>query len=144
MSLIDVARDTLKEIPMADILRERLSLALDQSAAFERQIAVLQKENGKLQAQLEVVTLDCNKAKQELRRLEAEHAEEVRIFNTIEFRRGKRTNGQWLPFCPKCHMPASDIFHRGETNINCSAGCGWFGYQSELSLAAIIGHIPAA
>jgi hypothetical protein len=30
MSIFDIARDTLKEIPMADVLRERLSSALDQ------------------------------------------------------------------------------------------------------------------
>jgi hypothetical protein len=30
MSIFDIARDTLKEVPMADLLRERLSSALDQ------------------------------------------------------------------------------------------------------------------
>ena len=37
MGLLDLARDTLKEIPMADVLRERLSLALDLAANAERQ-----------------------------------------------------------------------------------------------------------
>ncbi len=46
MSIIDIARDTLKEIPMADVLRERLSLALDQFAESERKNGVLQSESG--------------------------------------------------------------------------------------------------
>jgi hypothetical protein len=50
MSIIDVARDALKEIPMADILRERLSLGLDQSADAERKLAALQAEKGALNA----------------------------------------------------------------------------------------------
>jgi hypothetical protein len=48
--------------------------------------------------------------------------EEVRIHRTIEFRRGPRTGGKWLPFCPKCHMPVNDTDY-GQ-NL-CSALCGW-------------------
>ena len=122
MKLIDVARDTLKEIPMADILRERLSLALDQAAGFECQVAVMQMELGKLQALIEVVALDRDKAREELQRLKDEHAEDVVINRAVEFRRGKRTEGQWMAFCPNCHMPATA---NEKSNTCCTAKCGW-------------------
>lgn len=123
MNLIDVARDTLKEIPMADTVRERFSLALDQSAGFERQVAVMQMELGKLQALVEVIALDRDQVREELKRLRDEHAEEVVIHRAIEFRRGKRTDGQWMPFCPKCHMPA---MANEELAACCTGRCGWY------------------
>jgi hypothetical protein len=107
MGLIDVARDTLKEIPMADILRERLSLALDQFAESERQKSTLQTEVGALQARLQNAQLDRDKAQQELKRLQKEHEDETVIHSLLEFRRGKRTQNRWAAFCPKCHMPAN-------------------------------------
>ena len=129
MGLIDVARDTLKEIPMSDILRERLSLALDQSSGFERQVAVMQTELGKLQAQLEVVALDRDKARADLQRLKDEHAEEIRIHRMVEFRRGKRTGSEWMAFCPKCHLPAGgEHSQSGEPFVYCSGACGWTVY----------------
>jgi hypothetical protein len=58
-------------------------------------------------------------------------AEEIRIYRGIEFRRGMRTQGKWMPFCPKCHMPsqystamAPNGFH--SPAIVCSAHCGWY------------------
>ena len=122
MSLIDVARDTLKDLPISDILRERLSLALDQSAVFERQIGELQTKVGRLEAQLEIVRLDRDKVTKQLRELEELHNEEVRIEDTVEFRRGARTGGTWKPFCPKCHLPASTR----HDNVMCSGACGWY------------------
>jgi len=74
MSIIDIARDTLKEIPMADVLRERLSLAFDLSAELERKIAVLQSENAVLKSQLEIERMDHQKTQQELQRLRKPYA----------------------------------------------------------------------
>ena len=60
----------------------------------------------------------------ELKRQLAEaNAEDLRIHGMIEFRRGKRTGDLWLPFCPKCHMPAG--FQAFGIVVECSAGCGW-------------------
>ena len=124
--MIDVARDTLKEIPMADILRERLSLALDQSAALEREKAELQAKCAKLEAQLDIVTLDRNETRKELQRLKDESCEEIVIHEMVEFRRGKRTGGKWMAFCPKCRMPAADDQMPGGRRIAyCTAQCGW-------------------
>lgn len=107
---------------MADNLRERLSLALDQSAVYERQIAVMQVELGKLQALIEVIALDRDRIREELQRLKNEHAEEVVIKRAVEFRRGKRTDGEWMAFCPNCHMPA---MANEELDACCTARCGW-------------------
>jgi hypothetical protein len=53
VSLIETARDALKSIPMSDILRERLSLTIDQLAISEAKIEILQRENGKLASRLD-------------------------------------------------------------------------------------------
>jgi hypothetical protein len=125
MSLIDVARDTLKEIPMADILRERLSLALDRLDDAERSIGVLQADLGSLRAQLEIERSARHASERELRLLKEEHAEETRILRGFEFRRSRRTEGKWLPFCPKCHMPIHEISLEDGLVGVCSGRCGW-------------------
>src|SRR4051812_6640720 len=124
MSIIDVARDALKEIPMADVLRERLSLALDQSADAERKVAALQGEKGALSGQLERERLDRQNVEKELQQLRELHAEEVRVVRATEFRRGVRTGGKWTAFCPRCHMPAS--VHDPQDLVACSDhDCRW-------------------
>jgi hypothetical protein len=106
MSLIDTARDALKDLPISDIVRERLSLALDRLSDAEAKIEALQTEKGSLHAQLDRERLDHKQTQVELQRLRDEHSEEIRIHTGIEFRRGKRTGGVWIPFCPICHSPA--------------------------------------
>ena len=138
MSILDIARDTLKEIPMADVLRERLSLALDQFAESERKNGVLQSENGVLKARLESDRLNHQQTQQELERLRELHEEEVRISHAIEFRRGKRTGDQWIAFCPRCHMPASLRF----TNPLCSSNdCNWTGDIESREISSIIARL---
>lgn len=122
MSILDIARDTLKDLPISDILRERFSLALDHLAEAETKIEILQSENAVLKSQLERERIDHQKTQQELERLRKEHEEEVRILHAVEFRRGKRTGNQWIAFCPRCHMPAS----LGYGKPICSNGdCHW-------------------
>ncbi|MGB7749224.1 MAG: hypothetical protein WBN75_18280 [Verrucomicrobiia bacterium] len=106
MSLIDTARDALKDLPISDIVRERLSLALDRLTEAEAKIEALQSENGGLKVQLENERLDHHQTKEQLQRLLYEHSEEVVIHSGIEFRRGKRTRSKWMAFCPVCHVPA--------------------------------------
>lgn len=135
MSLLDIARDTLKDLPVSDIVRERLSLAFDRLAEAETKIDTLQSQNGNFQAQLERERLDHKQTREELDRLKQEYSEEIRIHSAIEFRRGKRTGGQWMPFCPKCHMPA---FATEDFSAGCSANCGWTSDVSEHELKHII------
>ncbi|HUJ09441.1 MAG TPA: hypothetical protein VL171_05390 [Verrucomicrobiae bacterium] len=121
MGLLETAREALKDLPVSDVIRERLSLALDQWAASERQASDLRAKVGRLEGMLEIERRDREKAQQELQRLRQEYQEEVRIEQTIEFRRGIRTSGKWSPFCPQCHLPA----YAGEQSTVCSGHCGW-------------------
>ncbi len=57
------------------------------------------------------------------RQLEESNTEEIRIHCGIEFRRGKRTGGQWFGFCPQCHLPAAD-WPNGK-GVGCSSSCDW-------------------
>jgi len=71
----------------------------------------------------------------ECERLKKEQEEECRIHGTIEFRRGKRTGGQWLPFCPRCKLPADDTF-----TLRCSQypkDCGWITLLGASDVTAI-------
>jgi FtsZ-binding cell division protein ZapB len=121
MSAFDSLKSTLVELPISDI-KARLDFAMDQAAALERQVSELQTKVGQLQAQLEVVTLDRDQLKTELQRLKDEHSEEVRIHCGIEFRRGKRTAGDWITFCPACHLPADT----SKGLLQCpNDKCGW-------------------
>ena len=74
-------------------------------------------------------------------------AEEIRIHKAIEFRRGKRTAGKWMGFCPKCHMPAQDAWiprsRTSEKVVLCSARCGWQVFM-KLKLDEIIGELEHA
>src|SRR6516162_3429615 len=103
MSMLEVARDAIKDLPISEVIRERLSLAFDRLEEAERQITSLQTQIGSLQAQLERERLDHEETKKELKRLQELLHEEVRIVRGVEFRRGSRTGNEWQPFCPKCH-----------------------------------------
>lgn len=79
MSILDTARQALVELPISDIQRERLSLALDRLAFAESQnatlqnqvttlvaqVANLQAENDSLRARLQNAELDRDAARKE-------------------------------------------------------------------------------
>jgi len=124
MSIIDTAKSTLLELPISDVLKERLSLALDQSAAFKKQVSVLQSENADLKAELKIVSKDKKKKEKELQNLKDLHHEEIRIHKGIEFRKGRRTQNTWMAFCPKCHCPA--MHGKSFNNVLCTdEKCKW-------------------
>ena len=79
MSLIDTARDALKDLPVSDIVRERLSLALDRLLDAESKIEALQSEKGSLHGQLERERTDHQKTQQELQALRDTWREEIRF-----------------------------------------------------------------
>lgn len=124
MGMLEVARDTLKDLPISEVLRERLSFALDRFEEAERQITSLQTQVGSLQAQLERERLDHEQTKKELQRLQELLREEIRIVRGVEFRNGSRTGNQWQPFCPKCHLP---VVFAGDGPIYCQddTSCKW-------------------
>ena len=117
-----------------DTLRSIISLTQtiqsDNAEVVERDIRVMQ-ENAQLMR---------DKAELE-RQLAAAKAEDIRIHRGIEFRRGERTRLVWMPFCPKCKMPAKDIgvvgYDGAPHTITCSAGCGWQ-VEDERGLSGIM------
>lgn len=105
MGLYDIAKDALKEIPMSEIMRARLELAVDQASALEREVADLQTEIGRLQAQLERLSEENNEKDRKLKAFYEASKEEVVLYRTLEFRKGAYTRGRWEACCPKCHLP---------------------------------------
>ena len=124
MNPFDAIEKLITEHGSAVILSQQLAFAKDQFTALERQVSEFQAKVAKLEAQLEIEHSNHKDTQKELQRIKDEHAEEVRIYHNIEFRRGKRTDGKWLPFCPKCHMPAGWTQKHGSL-VGCTAGCGW-------------------
>lgn len=134
MGLIEATRDALKDIPISEVLRERVSLALDRLAESEAKIESLQSENGGVKAQLERERTDHEQTKKELQRLQELMHEEIRFVHAVEFRKGTRTGGVWMPFCPKCHLP---INLPGDADVPyCTnrGGCGWTGIMSPAAI----------
>jgi hypothetical protein len=124
MGLLDIAKEALAGLPVVGVLNERLSLALDYAAQAERENETLHKVKAKLEAMLDIEKENYQKAKEELDALKAAHAEEIRIHEATEFRKGARTGGKWLPFCPVCHAPA--LFTNGMAPYVCShRKCSW-------------------
>jgi hypothetical protein len=124
MSILTIARDTLKDLPISDILRERLAMALDLAAQSETKHEETKSQLARTEAVLERERLDHENTKSELETLRKLHHEATFIHKATEFRKGVRTNNQWLAFCPKCHMPA--VHRGGRFTFHCSdLQCRW-------------------
>jgi hypothetical protein len=114
---------------------ERLINERGSAAIMEKRLAMKDDEIAQLKAKIHDLETSREKEKTE--------SDEVRIHSTIEFRRGRRTGGKWMPFCPKCHMPAS-IDDDGLYSIGCSAGCGWASSVFKRELHGIISQLDIA
>jgi hypothetical protein len=142
MSIFDSIEKLITEHGSAAILTQQLALAKDQFSHLERKVSDLQTQIGRLEAQLERERTDHKQAREELQRLKDEHTEEVRFHKTVEFRRGKRTGGQWMPFCPTCHHPA---LHDDSINdyVYCTI-CAWVSYIQVQNVAEIVSKFDRA
>jgi hypothetical protein len=104
------------------------------ASIMEKRLAMKDDEIAQLKAKIQ--DLETSQQKQQI------ESDEVFIHSsTIEFRRGKRTGGAWMPFCPKCHMPAL-VPSDGNTYIFCSAQCGWGCEVLKQELPRIISQLP--
>jgi hypothetical protein len=118
------AKDRKDIEPLRSIISLTQSVQSSQAEVVERDIRVM-TENAQLV-----------KEKAELKRqLDESQAEDVRIHSGIEFHRGKRTGGVWMPFCPQCKMPA--IIDDNDL-VACIKGYPWICGVSSAGLAAII------
>src|SRR5579883_3146059 len=110
------------EQPLQNKLRGQLALTREQIEAFQENS---DRQDATLKKQLERITElqdENGRLKDDLHRLKNQHAEEVYLWDGIEYRRGKRTFRQWVAVCPKCHLPLL-IGHYGP--VSCSGQCGW-------------------
>jgi hypothetical protein len=122
----------LEAIPkISELLTRLIKLTKDR----ETGALVQQIQEHQLEIHTALVVADA-KIRDLERQLAEAQAEEIRIHSAIEFRRGKRTGGVWMPFCPKCHMPA-----RRDLGIFCSAECGWNSDLSSEDLPRIVAQL---
>jgi hypothetical protein len=111
----------LEAIPkISELLTRLIKLTKDR----ETGALVQQIQEHQLEIHTALVVADA-KIRDLERQLAEAQAEDVRIHNCIEFRKGKRTGDNWLAFCPKCHMPAEDSSWYGKPAAVCTARCGW-------------------
>jgi len=130
----------INEHGSAVILGQQLAFAKEQYSVLERQVTEYQAKVAKLEAQLEIEQANHKETKQLLQRLQEEHAEEIRVHKGIEFRRGKRTGGNWVAFCPVCHTPADTT-----TLIMCAnTKCQWRLILGGKEIPKIISELPAS
>jgi hypothetical protein len=125
MNPLDAIERLITEHGSAAILSQQLAFAKDQFTVLERQVGEFQAKVAKLEAQLEIEHANHKETQQQLQRLQEEHSEEIRIHKNsgVEFRRGKRTGGEWSPFCPACHSPAASPME--DYQLRCqSKACG--------------------
>lgn len=135
MNIFDGIEKLITEHGSAAILSERLAFAKDQFEQLERKVSDLQTQTGRLEAQLEREQSDHKKDREELQRLKNEHAEEVRVYGSVEFRRGKRTGGVWIAFCPACHTLADQT----GGFVKCAdPKCGWEAILADKQVAEMI------
>ena len=139
--IIDSIEKLITEHGSAAIIAQQLAFAKEQFVALERKASELEREIGKLEAKLQREQLDRNEAQQELKRLQEEYEEEVRIHRCIEFRRGKRTGGEWAAFCPKCHMPVMQFQSAIYANCSDNLKCKWNVLVGPVTLLQIIGEL---
>src|SRR5208282_2229883 len=115
----------LGKFSVTALLREQLALSEAKAAKLETENAELKAKIAALQAEHKLTQEALDKEKQEHQKLKDEHKEEIRIWKTVEFRKGKRTFGRWDAFCPKCHMPLFVSPSWDCDHVSCSADCGW-------------------
>ena len=122
-----VITDIMKSLPLTAVQAEKI-------ADFEAQLEVLKTEKKDLQSKFDAVCL-------EYERLKKEYEEEVYFSRGIEFRRGRRTGGAWLPFCPQCHLPVEEDHDRENLPVGCSV-CDWYVQLPIRQLSPVIAILP--
>jgi hypothetical protein len=124
----------LEAIPkISELLTRLIKLTKDR----ETGALVQQIQQHQLEIHTALVVADA-KIRDLERQLAEAQAEEVRIHSSIEFRRGKRTGGVWMAFCPKCKMPA---LSSDDWDVTCSANCGWTSSISKQELPRIAAQL---
>jgi hypothetical protein len=130
MNLLKWFEKLITEHASAAIMEKRLVLKDDENLQLKAKISDLEAK---------IKTFEVSQQKQNV------EAEEIRLHKGIEFRRGSKTSGKWAAFCPKCQLPAQQVYRTvfDKTNrvVTCSASCGWKIYMQE-NLDSLISELP--
>lgn len=125
---MSIIAELLREVPLSSLLHEKVKALEAQRDEFKRE--------------LEYSKILLEKLQEKHRALVAKHAEDVRLLAGVEFRRGQRTGGVWLGFCPKCHLPVNEeLLAGGNRAALCSALCGWKGVELSASLKSLAAEL---
>lgn len=142
MTMFDDIKKGIADLPISDILKAQIVFLGDRLAEAEKQITALQLENARLNVALEQERREHEQTKADYQRLKDEHVEEIRIFDCVEFRRGKRTGAKWMAFCPVCHLPAHETEMNAEPVVACPGPkCGWALRITE-NITSMAGKLP--
>ena len=118
VGLVIMIMTALEAIPkISELLARLIKLSKD------REASALVQQIQEYQLVIHTALIEAHAKIHDLERdLHELQSEEKRIHSAIEFRRGKRTGGLWMPFCPHCHMPA---VADDNGQVACSMGCPW-------------------
>jgi hypothetical protein len=113
------------------LLKEQLSLSQARVSQLDRENAELKAKVASLEAEIKLSKQAYDQQNAAYEILKDEHEEEVVIWQAVEYRRSKRTLGEWAAFCPKCHMPLHATVGR---TMACSGCCGWVTGETESTI----------
>lgn len=122
------------------MLREQLALCEARAVKTETENVNLKAQIATLTAELKLTQQALGDEKQQHERLKKEHEEEVRVWDTVELRRGKRTFNLWRPFCPRCHMP---FLLDNRFTVECSGKCGFISDMRKNEVVKIMNDLEA-
>jgi hypothetical protein len=69
---------------------------------LRHEAALIEKKFSESQLKIRELESNLKTAHEQIQSLTKLHEEDVCIQSGVEFRRGRRTAGKWLPFCPAC------------------------------------------
>lgn len=131
----------LGKFSVTALLREQLALSEAKVAKLETEKTEFTATMATLTAELKQTQTDLCREKRQHQQLKDEHKEEIKVWKTVEFRKGKRTFGRWEAFCPKCHLPLFVSPSWESNHVSCSADCGWKPDIDAGELEVFLGHL---
>ena len=129
LNVLEWFQKWIEEHGSAKVLSLQLKSATAENVNLKEKIALLT-------AELAVLQLNLQQKEVELQNIQKLHEEEIFIWRTVEFRRGRRTFNNWAAFCPGCHKPVDLSFV-----VVCSMNCGWKSEMKKPEIAEFLKNL---